>query len=189
MNTEFHIEQICETAKSIHWAALWHPANHPETVVESLNGIFDRNPDISRAASGNLFNSLVPQGSLLPGAFYIVPFLVEGLKYAEPDRVHDTMVLLSQIACGVADEYELVTYEPKIHPFPHMIPSPLGISVPLEIACKTAVAHVLPALVRFTHTKDVSLRRSIEMLIEDHEECKFDYCHMLRGQLASTKLT
>lgn len=78
-------------------------------------------------------------GYKMVGAFYLLPFLFYALKEKSNPRRVDICEEISIIThwSPLKSEYCKFTFTPD--PFPHFLPNDLGLSMPLDIACKMVV--------------------------------------------------
>ena len=133
------IEQILKNASSLPWVNIDSITGHCEQVPSALQDLFVEQGPKQDQAYWKLDNVLVVQGGLFEGAFYITPFLIAGLQATEFNERELIYDLLFEIANGAASIDKYVKYKIVNGDFRYYIPDTDAESVPLSVACRSAV--------------------------------------------------
>lgn len=160
------LDRITATLATVPWKEIPCLTGSSEHVPAAVIGLATADAEAVRAEMYWLLeNRIVVQGGLFESAFYTVPFLIALLH--EPDtrgkqHIYD---LLFEIGNGGASYTQVVRPRHRSVPFSHFTPDADGPSIPVQVACRSAVVCGIAMYVRDVGSDNALLHeKSLELI-------------------------
>lgn len=159
------MEDLITTLSTIPWRTISGQIENCESIPQAILSLAASDSQVRKQAYWKIDNHVVVQGGLYEGAFYVVPFLLEGATSSLYNGKVESLKLLFEIASGAASFTQMVSFRTTLGPFMHFIPDAAGTCVPLCIAVRFAVASGLERLIDLLVAEEFMERKCARDLI------------------------
>ncbi|MCX6848399.1 MAG: hypothetical protein NTY98_05730 [Verrucomicrobia bacterium] len=161
------IETISQAMSAVPWDSLtWsYKSCSFEKLRTMFTNMFQADADQRYTAAQILENYCAVQCSLSEAAFYLIPFVHQGML-CRLDQAESPLNLFTSLANSLSPSNSTrVRYKVRHEPFLHFIPDAQGIELFLDHACQTALAGILPTIVdQFARLNEKAQIEAIEFL-------------------------
>lgn len=161
------IETISQAMSAVPWDALtWsYKSCSLEKLRTMFTNMFQADSDQRYTAAQILENHCAVQGSLSEAAFYLIPFIHQGML-CHLDQPESPLGFFTSLASSLSPSSSTrVRFKTHHEPFLHFIPDEQGMELFLDHACQTALAAIIPTVVdQFARLNEKAQIEAIEFL-------------------------
>lgn len=159
------MQEMNTILRTFPWNAVTGQVENCEHIPKAILSLGASDPQVRKDAYWKIDNHVVVQGGLYEGAFYVVPFLLEGATSPSKHGRVESLKLLFEIASGAASFDQTVRFRTIYNPHVYYFPDTAGDCIPLCIAVRFAVASGLEKLIGSLFVESVLERECARDLI------------------------